>query len=73
MSTYPDVSQQEAVLLASRIASSTDREFSRLFEGLRRRGRLSATVHQLNRMLAEPAHREIAALTLKRMGLHLGG
>jgi hypothetical protein len=48
-------------------------EFSRLFEGLRRTGRLFATVHQLNRMLAEPAHREIAALTLKRMGLQLGG
>jgi hypothetical protein len=73
MSTYPDVSREEAVQVAFRINSSPDREFSNIFEGLRRKGRLSATVHQFNSMLAQPAHREVAVLALKRMGLEHGG
>jgi hypothetical protein len=73
MHSYPEVSREEAVQVAFRINSSPDREFSNIFEGLRRKGRLSATVHQLNSMLAQPAHREVAVLALKRMGLEHGG
>ena len=72
MRSYPDVSREEAVQVAFRINSLPDRELSD-FEGLRRRGRLSATVHQLNSMLRQPAHREVAVLALKRMGLEHGG
>jgi hypothetical protein len=72
MRSYPDVSCEEAVQVAFRINSSPDRELSNIFEGLRRRGRLSATVYQLNSLLGQPAHREVAALALKRMGLEHG-
>jgi hypothetical protein len=72
MRSYPDVSCEEAVQVAFRINSSPDRELSNIFEGLRRRGRLSATVYQLNSMLEQPAHREVAVLALKRMGLEHG-
>jgi hypothetical protein len=73
MRRYPDVTCEEAVQVAFRINSSRDREFSDIFEGLRRRGRLSATVHQLNSMLDQPAHRDVAVLALKRMGLAHSG
>ena len=73
MRSYPDVSREEAVQVAFRINSSPDREMTKIFEGLRRRGRLSATVHQLNSLLAQPAHRDVAALALRRMGLEHGG
>jgi hypothetical protein len=73
MRSYPDVSREEAVQVAFRINCSPDCELSNIFEGLRRRGRLSATVHQLNSMLEQPAHREVAVLALKRMGLEHSG
>jgi hypothetical protein len=73
MRSYPDVSQEEAVQVAFHINSSQDLELSNIFEGLRRRGRLSATVHRLNNMLEEPPHRELAAHALKRLGLEYGG
>jgi hypothetical protein len=73
MSNYPDVSHEEAVQVAFHINSSQGLELSNIFEGLRRRGRLSATVHQLNSMLEQPAHRELAAHALKRFGLEHGG
>jgi hypothetical protein len=73
MSNYPDVSHEEAVQVAFRINSSLGPELSDIFEGLRRRGRLSATVHRLNSMLEQPTHRELAAHALKRLGLEHGG
>ena len=73
MRSYPDVSREEAVEVASRINCSPDRELLNIFEGLRRKGRLSATVHQLNGMLEHPGHREAAVLALRRMGLEHGG
>jgi hypothetical protein len=73
MPNYPKVSCEEAVQVAFRINSSPEREVSEIFEDLRRRGRLSATVHQLNGMLEQSTHREAALLALRRMGLAYGG
>ena len=73
MRIYPAVGREEAVEIAFRINSSSDRELPSIFEGLRRRGRLSATVHQFNGMLEQPANREVAVRALKRMGLEHGG
>jgi hypothetical protein len=48
-------------------------EWPGVFEDLRRRKRLSETVRHLNRLLEEPAHRELAQLALKPFGLDYAG
>jgi hypothetical protein len=44
-----------------------------IFEELRRERRLLTTVHQLNLLLDQTAHREVARSALKRMGLEYDG
>jgi hypothetical protein len=62
-----------ALLIANRIARASSHEWPGIFEELRRRRRLSATVRHLNQLLDEPDHRELAKLALKRIGLdHTG-
>ena len=56
-----------------RIAQASTREWPHIFEDLRRRKRLFETVHQLNRLLDDPAHRELAQSTLKKLGLQHSG
>jgi hypothetical protein len=73
MSTYPKVNRDDVLLIANHIARSSSNEFPTIFEGLRRRGQLSATVHDLNRLLDEPTHQELALTALKRFGLEHGG
>jgi hypothetical protein len=61
------------VQVAFLINSSPKKELPEIIEGLRRRRRLSATVHQLNSMLGQPGNYEIAVLALKRLGLEHAG
>jgi len=67
-------SEQDQVLPAVyRIVRASPREWPHVFEDLRRRQRLFDTVRHLNRLLAEPAHRELAQSALKRLGLYHSG
>jgi hypothetical protein len=61
------------LLVAHRIVRSSDAEWIGIFEELRRERRLLTTVHQLNLLLDQTAHREVARSALKRMGLEYGG
>jgi hypothetical protein len=62
-----------ALLIANRIARASSHEWPDLFEDLRRRKRLSATIRHLNQLLDDPGHRELARSALKRIGLdHTG-
>jgi hypothetical protein len=61
------------IFMANRLARATTREGPEIFEDLRRRKRLAATVRHLNRMLDDPAHRDLAKSALKRIGLDHAG
>lgn len=62
-----------ALSVADRIARSSNVEWISIFEELRRQKRLSTTVHQLNLLLDQPAHRAVAKSALTRMGLAHAG
>jgi hypothetical protein len=64
---------ERALAAAKRIARSSDSEWAAIFGELLREKRLFATVHQLNRLLVQPAHRAVAASALRRIGLDRGG
>jgi hypothetical protein len=68
-----DTGQSQILFVANRIARASAHEWPIVFEELRRRKRLSQTVGHLNRLLEEPAHRELAQLALKRLGLYHTG
>jgi hypothetical protein len=75
MIAYPslDMDKDHVLFVANRISQSSSHDWPKIFEGLRRRGHLSATVHGLNRLLDDPAHRDLAQTALKRFGLEHGG
>jgi hypothetical protein len=73
MTTKPQLNKDRVLFIADRIARSSPHEWPNIFEGLRRQGHLSATVHGLNQLLDEPAHRNLAKTALKRFGLDHGG
>ena len=62
-----------AIFIARSITQSSSQDWSRVFEDLRRRKRLSDVVRRLNQLLEEPAHRELAKSALKRFGLDHAG
>ena len=63
----------DGTFIADRIARASPQEWAHMFEDLRRRKRLSETVRRLNRLLEEPAHRDVARTALKRFGLDHAG
>jgi hypothetical protein len=73
MTQHGDFDIDQALLVAERIAQSSTLEWIGIFEELRRQKRLWTTVHQLNLLLEQPAHRAVANSALKRMGLEHAG
>ena len=68
-----NIEQDPALAVVHRIAHAPESELPRIFEELRRQKRLSETIRQLNRLLAEPVYRELAETALERLGLrHCG-
>jgi hypothetical protein len=65
--------QDQIHFAVNRIANASTREWPDIFEDLRRRKRLFEMVHHLNRLLEQPAHRELAQSTLRKLGLHHSG
>jgi hypothetical protein len=63
----------QLLFVFNRIARASAHEWPHIFEDLRRRKRLSETIRHLNRLLKEPAHRELAETALRRLGLHQAG
>ncbi len=62
-----------AIFIARSITQAWSQNWPRVFEDLRRRKRLSDVVRQLNQLLEEPAHRDLAKSALKRFGLDSAG
>lgn len=54
---------------ARRIVQATEHEWPLYVERLRQNKELSAVTHQLNLMLEEPEHRQMAIDAFKRIGL----
>jgi hypothetical protein len=59
--------------IARVICEASDAEVSKIFRQLRTTKQLSATVHELNEMLASVHHRTSALLALRRLGLEYAG
>jgi hypothetical protein len=59
--------------IARVICEASDAEVSKIFRQLRTTKQLSATVHELNEMLASVHHRTGALLALRRLGLEYAG
>ena len=55
--------------IARRFASARDDEWPAHFEQLRRGKQLSHAIRQINALLADPEHRQVAIGALRRMGL----
>jgi hypothetical protein len=55
--------------MAQRIAAASDIEWRILFEDLRRSKRLSLTVREMNQLLAQQEHKDIATAAFRRIGL----
>jgi hypothetical protein len=62
-----------AVSIADRLARSSTTEWIGMFEELRRKKQLWTTVHLLNLLLDQPAHRAVAKSALRRIGLEHAG
>lgn len=61
------------LFVANRIVQAAPHEWPRVFEDLRRRKHLSEIVRRLNKLLEEPAHRDLARSALRRFGLEHAG
>ena len=68
-----DENTEHLLFLANRITRASSHEWPHILEDLRRHKRLSEFVRGLNRLLNEPAHRELAQSALKRFGLDHAG
>ena len=55
------------------LADASDSEVSRTFMRLRASKQLFLTVHELNKLLTVPEHRDLAHSALKRLGLDQAG
>jgi hypothetical protein len=64
---------EQLLSIANRIANASSHEWPHIFDDLLRRRRLSKFVRGLNRLLNEPAHRDLAKSALKRFGLDYAG
>ena len=73
MAQHNEFDPDRVLFVADRIARSSNVEWIGIFEELRRQKRLSTTVHQLNLLLDQPAHRAVAKSALTRMGLAHAG
>jgi hypothetical protein len=73
MTQHDEFDPGRALFVADRIARSSNKEWICIFEELRRQKRLSATVHELNLLLDQPAHHAVAKSALTRMGLAHAG
>jgi hypothetical protein len=62
-----------ALFVANRIVQAAPHEWPRVFMDLRRRKHLSEIVRRLNKLLEEPAHRDLARSALRRFGLEHAG
>lgn len=54
---------------ARQIVEAQDNEWPQYVDRLRRNKQLSVVTHQLNQLLQEPEHRQMAIDAFKRMGL----
>lgn len=61
------------LLSARRLSEATGDEWLVVYEELPRSRALSTAVHQMNRLLDVPEHRELAMSALKRIGLEHAG
>ncbi len=64
---------ERALFVANRIVEAAPHEWPRVFEDLRRRKHLSEMVRLLNKLLEEPAYRDLARSALRRFGLEHAG
>ena len=55
--------------VARRFSSASDEEWPAYFEQLRREMQLSHAIREINALLAEPEHRQVAVDALRRIGL----
>ena len=62
-----------ARFVANRIVQAAAHEWPRVFDDLRRRKHLSEIVRDLNKLLDEPANRDLARSALRRFGLEHAG
>jgi hypothetical protein len=59
--------------IAYKLAEASDDELLVVFDRLRRDRQLSVAVHQMNVLLTDAAHKEIALAALRRLGLEHAG
>jgi hypothetical protein len=64
-----DLSTDLGVTAARKIVQASDQEWPAYIDRLRREKMLSAVAHQLNQMLENPDHRQLAIDAFKRIGL----
>ena len=72
--TYPAAPDIEPFSFGLNIASlfviSTDDQWRELFEELRRTRELSKAIGEINQLLNDPVHRDLAVAALRRVGMY---
>ena len=68
-----DSTHQFGLDVAHQLAEASEDEWLLIFEHLRGDCKLSIAVHQMNALLANPAHRDVVLAAFRRLGLEYAG
>lgn len=59
--------------VARDLSEASENAWPVIFDELRKRRQLSIAIHQMNKLLSDPGHRDLALAALRRIGLEHGG